>query len=237
MAPARSFSSRPSLDVLREHVLERRADEEVLLLEAQLLALRRRVVRIQHAREILRVDLLGHRRRVVALVEGLDPKRRDRASRPQAQMIDGGTAIAGNHQVVADGPDVVRADPLVAHASAFIALRLAVAAEAHAMAHGAAAAFPEVVKAQPGARDFALRAVLADHLREDAVVVANAVARRGVTERRERIEKARGEAAKTAVAEPRIFFLGGDPVEIVAEATRASRALPRSDRRRTRTAR
>jgi hypothetical protein len=37
--------------VLREHVLQRGAHEEVLLLEAQLLALRRGVVRVEHARE------------------------------------------------------------------------------------------------------------------------------------------------------------------------------------------
>ncbi len=62
----------PLGEMLREHVLQRSADAEVLLLEAQLLALRRRVVRVQHARQVLRVDLLGDRGGVVAGVERLD---------------------------------------------------------------------------------------------------------------------------------------------------------------------
>ena len=45
--------------MLRQHVLQRGADAEILLAESQLLALRRRIVRVQHARQILRVDLIG----------------------------------------------------------------------------------------------------------------------------------------------------------------------------------
>ncbi len=111
----------------------------------------------------------------------------------------------------------MRADPFVAQAPVFIARRLAVAAEAHAMAHRAAAALPEILKTQPGARHFALRAVLADYLGEDAVVVANAISGRRVAKRRERIEKAGGEPAETAVAKSGVFFFGRDPVEIVTE--------------------
>ncbi len=74
-----------------------------------------------------------------------------------------------------------------------------------------------VVHAEPRARDFTLRAIFADDLREDAVVVADAVTGRGIAERRERIEEAGCEAAEAAVAEPGIFFLGSDAIEIVAE--------------------
>ena len=204
-------------EMLREHVLQRRADAEILLLEAQLLALRRRIVRVQHAREVLRLDLLGDGRVIVARVERFDLERRDAAPRPQPQMIHRRAAIARDEQVIRDSPHVLRLDPLVAHAALLVARRLAAAAEAHAIAHAAVAAVPKVVHAEPGARDFALRAVLADDLREDAVVVADAVAGRRITERRERIEKARGEPAETAVAEPGIFFLGGDAIEILAE--------------------
>ena len=140
-----------------------------------------------------------------------------RATRPQAQVIHGRAAIAGDQQVVADGPDVLRVDPFVAHAALLVARGLAVTAEAHAIAHAAVAAFPEVVKAEPGAGDLALCAVFADDLREDAVVVADAVAGRGIAERRERIEEARSEPAQAAVAETGIFFFGGDAIQIVAE--------------------
>jgi hypothetical protein len=54
-------------------------------------------------------------------------------------------------------------------------------------------------------------------LREDAVVVADAVTRRGVAERGERIEKACRQAAQAAVAEPRILLLGSNVFEIVPE--------------------
>ncbi len=156
-----------------------------------------------------------------------------RATRPQPQMIHGRAAIAGDQQVVADGPDILRVDPLVTHAALLVARGVAVAAEAHAIAHAAVAALPEVVQAEPRARDFALRAVLADDLREDAVVVTNAVAGRGIAERRERIEEARGEPTEAAVAEPGIFFLGGDAIEVVAErldsVSRTSSSSPSSN--------
>jgi hypothetical protein len=132
-------------------------------------------------------------------------------------MIHSRAAIARDEQVIRDRPDVLRLDPLVAHASLLVARCLATSAEAHAIAHTAVAALPEVVHAEPGARDFALRAVLADDLREDAVVIADAIAGRRIAKRCERIEEARGEPAEAAVAEPRILFLGGDALEVVAE--------------------
>ena len=52
-------ASAPSLKCGAKHVLQGGADAEILLTEPQLLALRRRIVRIQHARQVLRIDLLG----------------------------------------------------------------------------------------------------------------------------------------------------------------------------------
>ena len=203
--------------MLRDHVLERCAHAEILLPEPQLLALRRRIVRIQHAREILRIHLFGDRGRIVARVEIFDAKRRDGPPRPQPQMIHRGAAIAGNQQVISDGPDIVGIDPFVEDTALLVAHRPDVATEAHAITDATAAAFPEIVHAEPGARDFALRAVAADDLHENAVVVANTVARRGIAERRERIQKARCEATQTAVAESRILFFRRDVFEVVSE--------------------
>src|SRR4029450_1594050 len=142
------------------------------------------------------------RRVIVARVERFDLERSDAAPRPQAQMIYGRAAIARDQQVIRDGPHILRLDPLVAHAAVLVARRLATPAEAHAIALATVAALPEVVHAEPGARDFALRAVLADDLREDAVVIADAITRSCIAERCERIEEARGQPTEAAVTEP-----------------------------------
>src|SRR5690606_10631808 len=67
------------------------------------------------------------------------------------------------------------------------------------------------------ARDLALRSVFADHLREDAVVVAYAVTRRGIAERCQGVEETSSETAEAAVAETRVFLLRCDLIEIVTE--------------------
>ena len=51
----------PLAQMGRQDVLKACADEKILLLEPQLLALRRRIIRIQHARQILRFHLFPHR--------------------------------------------------------------------------------------------------------------------------------------------------------------------------------
>src|SRR4051812_19367399 len=152
----------PLREMLREHVLERGADKEVLLLEAQLFALRRRIVRIQHAREILRFDLIGNCRRVVTGVERLDLERRDAATGPQSQMIHRRAAIAGNEHVVPDCPDILCVDPFVADATLLVTRRIAPTAEPYAIAHATVPTLPMVVHAEPRACDFALRAIFTD---------------------------------------------------------------------------
>jgi hypothetical protein len=69
---------------------------------------------------------------------------------------------------------------------------------------------------QPAARNLSLASVLVDRLREDAVVVADAVGDRRELQRRERIEVARGEPAETAVAKPRVDLFLRDAVEVEA---------------------
>jgi hypothetical protein len=130
--------------VLRQHVLQARADEEILLLEAQFLALRRRVVGVQDARDVLRLDVLGRRLGVPAGVEGFDVERRDRAPGPQAQVVDGRAAVAGNQLVEAHRPDVVRVHPAVAGLAMRILRSDAAAAEADQVAGVAALDLPRV---------------------------------------------------------------------------------------------
>lgn len=53
-----------------QHVPQRARHEEVLLLEAQFLALLRFVIGVKHLGQVLRGHLLAHRAQVVAAVEG-----------------------------------------------------------------------------------------------------------------------------------------------------------------------
>jgi len=97
--------------VSAQNILQAGADEKILLLEPKLLALRRRIVRIQDPRQIFRLQLFLHGGGIVAGVEGVDLERCDRAPRPKPQMIDGRAAIAGNQLIEPDGVDVIRAHP------------------------------------------------------------------------------------------------------------------------------
>src|SRR5690606_15665211 len=108
--------------------------------------------------------------------------------------------------------------PFVAHASRRIARRTYLPAEAHPIAHPAAAAFPKILESEPGARDLALCAGLVDDLHEDAVVVTNPVAGRGIVQRRERIEKTRSQPPQAAVAQSGILLFGGHFLQLIAEA-------------------
>jgi len=91
-------------------------------------------------------------------------------------MIDGGTAIARRQLVESDGVDIGRVDPAMQIAGSRVLGGLDSAAESHGEAHIAAGGFPHIAQAQPAARHLALSAVGADDLRENAVVIANAVA-------------------------------------------------------------
>src|SRR5882672_6906927 len=97
----------------RQDVLQAGADEKILLLEPQLLALRRGIIRVQHARQVLRFQLLLHGGGIVAGIEGIDMKRGDGSTGPEAQMIDGGTAVTRSQLVESDGVDIRRVDPAV----------------------------------------------------------------------------------------------------------------------------
>ena len=82
-------------------------------------------------------------------------------------MIDGRPAVAGSQLIEADGVNVIRIHPSV---------RFAAPAEAHLVAHVAARRLPHIAQAQPAAGQLPLAAVRADDLREDSVIVADAIA-------------------------------------------------------------
>ena len=154
---------------------------------------------------------------MAARIELFDVERRDRPAGPEPQVIDRGAAIARDQLVETHGPDVLRLDPAVARAALRILRADAAAAETHDVPRVVARDFPGAALAHPGARDLALPAVLVDDLREDAVVVADAVADRRKLQRREGIEKARGQATQAAVAESGIDLFLRDAIEVVAQ--------------------
>src|SRR5580698_750970 len=163
-----------------EHVLQARADEKILLLEPQLPALWRRIVRIEHTRQILRLDLVLHGRSIVALVERIDPERRERAARPQPQMIDRRAAIARDQLIEGNRVNLVRIKPAMRLLRRACINGNAATAEPYRIAQFAARGFPWIPQHQPAAGRFTLRATLIDQLRKNAVVVADAVADRRV---------------------------------------------------------
>ena len=84
--------------------------------------------------------------------------------------------------------------------------------------HVAAPGLPDVLELEPARGDFALCAVRRDHLREDSVIVADAVAHGGVLQGGKRIEKTGREPSEAAVAESGIDLLGENVLEVIAHA-------------------
>ena len=101
------------------HVLQRAGDEEILLLEAQLLAAQLLVVRVEDLAEVLRRDLLVHRAVVVAAVEDREIERLGRLRAPQPQRVRRVGAVAEDRRVVGHAVhDLVRAPSAPAGARA-----------------------------------------------------------------------------------------------------------------------
>jgi hypothetical protein len=97
--------------VPRDEVLERSGGEEELLAQAELLAGRRRVARVQHARDRLGAAAVGHRADMVSAVEGVELQRVGRPGRPQAQGVDVPPAPSDDRRVVGDRQHRLRGVP------------------------------------------------------------------------------------------------------------------------------
>ena len=225
--------------VRRQDVLQAGADEEILLFEPQLLALGRGIVRIQHAGHVLCFHLLLHGGRVVAGIEGVDMKRRDCPAGPEAQMVHGGAAVARNQLIESDRVNVdgihpamrgilgaALARPVLACLGRTVLVRHDPSAESHGEAHASGGRLPDIAQTQPAAGDFPLPAVGADDLREDSIVITNAVAHSRVMQCGQGIQEARRQTAQTAVTQARIDLLRRNVLEFMAQLTqRGSRFL------------
>jgi hypothetical protein len=88
---------------------------------------------------------------------------------------------------------------------------------------------PRTARTQPFVGQLDLPAI-PDRLRENAELVADAIADGGNLERRQRIEVARRQATEATVAEPRLVLLIEQHVEIEPEFLKACRALSKMPR-------
>ena len=180
--------------------LQAGGDEQVLLLEAQQLAVLAGVGRVQDRGDGLGVVAEAERTGVVAGVErvqievvlvGL--------GLPQAQAVYLGSAVAHDLHVVGNGEDLlgalggkpVAAVLLVAHH---------VAAELHGDGTGGLAGLPGIAVLEPGVGLLDLTAVL-DLLTEEAVAIAHAVAVAGDALLGHGVEEAGGQTTEAAVAQ------------------------------------
>ena len=188
-----------------EEVGDRRGDEEVLLLQAQLLALRGRVLGVQHLRDVLGVRLGANGLFVVARVEDAQIERVGRDRAPQPEGVDAAVVVAGDHVVVGHGLDVPARDPAVA-GHAVVVVVLGVAAERDHLGGFGVRELPRRAEREPRVGLLDLLAAL-EGLAEDAVFIADAVADARDAHGRERIDEARREPAEAAVAEPRLDLL------------------------------
>ena len=198
------------------HVLQRAAHEEELLLEAEGLALDDLVVRVEHLGDVLRMHLVLDRAVVIAVVEGGEIERLDRLGLPEPEVVAGAHAVAEDRSVVGHALDDGVRNPAHAVTALLIGPRLGAAAELHLVGDFGPGDLPRIAQAQPLVGDLHLPAVL-DGLVEDAELVTDAVADGRHFERGQRIQVTRGEPAQAAVAEPGLLLLLDQVVEVQAQ--------------------
>ena len=231
-----------ALEVLNR-VLQRRADEEVFLHQAQLLAVIGVVLRIEHLGN-LRRDGVAVLRGAVVIARGelfkVEVLRQHGA--PRAQAIHHVAVVADDRQIIRHSDDVFRVlEGDIIRAAHPVFDHLAAEADLHRVALGRN--LPGVAVGQPLVRHLDLLAVH-DALTEQAVFIADGAAHRRQVQRRQRIEEARGQTTQTAVAQRRfrlfvehapqgqpqllerlLVFLGGAEVEQVVVQPAAGQKL------------
>ena len=188
-----------------DHVGNRAGHEEILLLEAQLLALVALIVRVEDLGDVLGVDLLLHGAAEVAFVEELEVEVARRARRPKAQGVRGVGAVADDERIVGQPDDVAGLDPVGAQAPVAVVLEHHAPAEVHGLRVLVPRQLPRVAEVQPVVVLLDL-ATAVDPLFEHAEVVADAVADRGELQGCQGVHEAGGQPPQAAVAQARITF-------------------------------
>mmetsp|Transcript_6535 Transcript_6535/g.11281 ORF Transcript_6535/g.11281 Transcript_6535/m.11281 type:complete len:291 (+) Transcript_6535:1727-2599(+) len=196
-------------------VLQSGRDEEVLLLEAQLLALRGAVVRVQHRRERLCALLLEDGRDIVAGVEALDVELVCGLGGPEAQVDDVGRVPSRDGVVVCHRFHLfARIPPKDVASINFMSTHVTI--KLYCVRHIWAHDFPRITKVQPVVRRLALKP-LAQCLSEHPVLVSNSVAPRREVLGCHRVQEARSQPAEAAIAERGVALLLRQNLHIVSK--------------------
>lgn len=194
----------PQVEVLGEGplqiVAQRAGGKEVLLLQAQLPALRGRVLRVEDLGDVLREGLGADRLDVVARVEDRQVEGPSRLGAPQPQRVDDAVAIARDHVVVGDSQDVPGGDPVSPGPSVGVGDILHMAGEVDLHRSLRVGELPGRAEREPRVRQLDLAAV-DDRLPEDPVFVADAVAHTTDVHRRQRVDETRSQPTKPAIAQ------------------------------------
>ena len=189
-------------------VLHGGGGEEVLLLQAQLLALPGVVVGIEHLGDDLGQLALLHGLDVLAAVEGGHVDALGRACGPDAQHVDHAGIVAHGGDVVGNGLHDHGIHRAEAQATVLLIL-LHAAAEVHLDHLCGARNLPDVAAVQPVVRHLDLIAVH-QLLAEQAVLVADGAAHGRQLQGGQRVQEAGRQAAQTAVAQARLRLALGD---------------------------
>ena len=182
-------------------------DEEVLLLQPQLLALRRGVLGVEHLGDVLREGLRADRLLVVTGVEDPQVERVGGDRAPQPQRVHPAVLVARDHVVVRDGLDLPARHPAGPLDAVGVGVLLGVTAEGDDLRGLGVRELPRRPEGEPGVGLLDLAAV-DEGLPEDAVLVADAVADAGHAHGGQRVDEAGGQSTQTAVAQTRLDLLG-----------------------------
>src|SRR5215472_3324308 len=212
----------PPAEMNANHVLQRAGDEEILLLQAEALALEAFIVGIQDFRNVLREHLLSDRTLIIASVEAVKVEGFGGFRRPKPQIIRSMFAVSQNRSVIGNTVhDDVR-NPAHMIFSVGAPSRLRVAAETDSYDRFRTPNLPRVSVAQPLIGDFDLPSV-ANFLVKNPEFISDAVADRRNTQRSQRVQVAGGEAAQSTVSQSGLFFLGNDFVQVETQFFRSLR--------------
>ena len=184
-------------------VAQRAGDEEKFLDEPQSLPLRRRIVRVEHARDRFGRERFGQRADEVAVAELLEVEEIRGRGGPQSQRVDRLAAVADDRPIEGNAdqarwPSQDRPQLPAVHLERAVEFDLDFFVRPRDL--------PGVGATQPIVGLLLLPAIL-DRLPEDAVLITQAVAHGGKLQGGHRVEEAGGETAQAAVAQAGVGLL------------------------------
>jgi len=188
-----------------QHILQAGGGEEILLPQAQFLAVFAGIVGVEHHGDVFRLVLARHRFGVAAGIELAQVELGGCRRFPEPQGVDRAVAISGHRYVVGYGEHVVGIDPADAQLAVAVTVILAPAAVMDPLGVFCALQFPRIAAAQPLVGLLHLLAVLY-LLAEHAVLVTDAVTGDRQLQGGATVEETGRQPPQAAIAEPGIVL-------------------------------